>query len=179
MKLFLLMLLASAALAATPKTNIFALYQNGKYTEACHEGFKHLNTYQKDESFVSLYAFSCLQAENFERLHSVIVLLGQTAESRANASYFSLLLMQKQLLIQALYDQKILNHLKFPTSSHLLSKIFDSYMRDPQQSNFIKEYTDSVNPRQSYRLYPAEKNGKKTIAIDEYYDKILTAHHIY
>lgn len=179
MKLILLILLSSIFLFAAPKAELFALYQSGKYLQGCNQGYKNLATQNKDESYISLYAFSCLQADELDRLISAILLLNQSSESRANASYFSLLLMQKQLLAQALYDQKSLTNLKFPTSSHLISKVFGMFIKNPQEGILVKEYTDSSNPRQSYKLYPADKNGKKTIAIDEYYDKILVSHHIY
>jgi hypothetical protein len=87
--------------------------------------------------------------------------------------------MQKKLLLQALYDNYPLKSLKFPTSSHLISKLFTLYCNHPQPGNSIKEYNDFTNNRISYKLYPTQLNGRKTIAIDEYYDKILTLHHVY
>jgi hypothetical protein len=107
------------------------------------------------------------------------MLLDQTKEARANASYFSMLVMQKKLLMQSLYDNTPLQSLKFPTSSHLLSRIFILYVKNPQSETTIKEYVESSNPRISYKLYTAELNKHKTVAIDEYYDKILTVHHVY
>jgi len=78
-----------------------------------------------------------------------------------------------------LYDNYSLKGVSLPISSHLLSRIFALYRANPQSGVSIKEYTDPTNGHQSYKLYPLEVNGKKTIAIDEYYDKILTLHHIY
>lgn len=155
------------------------LYQQGEYIQACNLGAKNLIRFESNEPHLSLYAFSCLKADYVDRLNTPIMLLNQTPEARSNASYFAMLVMQKKLLIQSLYDNTPLNSLNFPTSSHLLSKVFHFYLKSPQSNKSIKEYIDSSNARNSYKLYTTEFNGKKTIAIDEYYDKILTIHHVY
>lgn len=177
--LALLALFLILPLAANNKQKLFNLYQQGEYLNACNFGLKGLTYFQEDEAYVSLYAFSCLKADVIDRLATPIMILNQTKEARANASYFSLILMQKKLLMQALYDNKPIKNLKFPTSSYLLSKIFDLYLQNPQPTQLIKEYPDPANARLSYKLYTTVSNGRKSIAIDEYYDKILTLHHVY
>jgi hypothetical protein len=180
MKLLILFIFfVTLPLAADNKQKLFDLYQKGEYLNACNLGLKGLGYFQKDEAYVSLYAFSCLKADIIDRLAVPIITLNQTKEARANASYFAVIVMQKKLLIQALYDNKPIKNLIFPTSSYLLSKVFDWYIKDPQPSQLIKEYTDPANTRSSYKLYTTVSNGQKSIAIDEYYDKILTFHHVY
>lgn len=177
--LIITLFLLTIPLAADNKQKLFDLYQQGEYLKACDLGLKGLSHFKADENYVSLYAFSCLKADIVDRLATPITLLHQTKESRANASYFSLILLQKKLLMQALYDNKPITNLTFPTSSYLLSKLFDFYLKDPQPNRLIKEYTDSADTRLSYKLYTTVSNGRKSIAIDEYYDKILTFHHVY
>lgn len=177
--LILFIALMTLPLAADNKQRLFDLYQKGEYLNACDLGLKGLGYFQKDEAYVSLYAFSCLKADQIDRLSVPIMTLNQTKEARANASYFSVILMQKKLLIQALYDNKPIKNFIFPTSSYLLSKVFDLYIKDPQASRMIKEYTAPADPRTTYKLYTTLSNGQKSIAIDEYYDKILTFHHVY
>jgi hypothetical protein len=158
---------------------LFEFYQQGMYNRGCEAGEKYFQAHRTDETYVSLYAFSCLKDDQIDSLALPITLLNKTVEARSNAAYFTLLMMQKKLLIQSLYDNKPLYNLKFPTSSHLLSKIFDLYLKNPKAGEWTKEYQDPANSRQSYKLYTTLKNGRKTIAIDEYYDKILTLHHVY
>jgi hypothetical protein len=177
--LLLFILLVTQQLQANASQKLFDLYQRGLYQQGCDYGYKFLPQYQHNESFISLVGFSCLKADQLEKLSPVVAALDETPESRANAAYFALLIMQKKLLMQALYDHKPLVGLKFPTSGHLLSKVFDLYLRNPKNGEMIKEYSDPINPRQSYRLYTTETNGEKRVAIDEYYDKILTFHHVY
>ncbi|MDD2839001.1 hypothetical protein [Sulfuricurvum sp.] len=179
MKPILLLTLFLHPLFADSNTQLFTLYQQGKYTEGCNFGYSVFSQNKRNEAFVSLLGFSCLKADQVDRLSLVISNLQETPEARANSAYFSLLLMQKKLLMRALYDSKPIQDLRFPTSSHLLSKIFDLYINNPQNNAMIKEYTDKQNPRQSFKLYTTQVNGKKSIAIDEYYDKILTVHHVY
>lgn len=179
MKLFFSLFLFIASLNAGITEKLFDFYQQGMYSKGCAAGAKYFQDHQEDKTFVSLYAFSCLKDDQIDALALPITALNQTAENRSNAAYFTLLLMQKKLLLQALYDNKPLYNLKFPSSSHLLSKVFDLYLKDPKVAQSTKEYQDPTNPRQSYKLYTTLNKGKETIAIDEYYDKILTLHHVY
>ena len=166
-------------LHASVSSQMLQLYQKGSYLEACTLGSQNLKQIQQSEAQLSLYAFACLNADQLDRLSTPIYILNQTPESRANASYFTLLVLQKKLLIQSLYDNYPLKSLKLPTSSNLLSKVFDLYCQNQQAGNTIKEYIDKNNPRQTYSLYTIQIGTYKTFAIDEYYDKILTKHHVY
>jgi hypothetical protein len=177
--IFFLLFVLVLNIFANPRQRLFNLYQQGEYLQACNLGHKGFPYQQKDESYVSLYAFSCLKADNIDRLSAPVMILNQSKEARANAAYFSVIIMQKKLLMQALHDHKPIQNLKFPTSSFLLSKVFDLYLKNPQTGKILKEYEDPSDTRRSYKLYPTEINGQKSIAIDEYYDKILTFHHVY
>jgi len=178
-KIILITFILLEILHANTAEKMNRLYQSGAFLEACQMGVQHFNELKYNEAYLSLYAFSCLKADQIDRLDTPSVLLSQSTEARTNASYFSMLLLQKKLLMQALYDNYPLKSLKLPMSSHLLSKIFTLYCKNPQPKNTIKEYRDSINPRISYKLYATHYNGRKTVAIDEYYDKILTVHHAY
>jgi hypothetical protein len=179
MNRLLLLVSLSLSLLADSKQQLFNLYQQGNYLQACNFGLQNFSSHKNDEAYVSLYAFSCLKADFIDRLTAPIMSLNQTKEARANAAYFSVIVMQKKLLMQALYDNKPIKNLTFPTSSYLLSKMFHLYLKNPQSTQFIKEYQDPSDSRMSYKLYTSESNGRKSLAIDEYYDKILTHHHVY
>lgn len=178
-KVVLSILLGAISLHADISKQMYQLYQKGAYSQACALGKQHVNQIKSNEASVSLYAFSCLKADQIDALNTPLMILNQSSEARANASYFSLLIMQKKLLLQALYDNYPLTSFKFPTSSHLLSKVFDLYCKDPQPNTVVKEYTDPTNSRLMYKLYTIQFEGAKTLAIDEYYDRILSTHHVY
>lgn len=179
MKSFLFLILFSYTLSADAGQKLFELYEKGMYSQACNYGYTLFAPNEHNEAFVSLVGFSCLKADQIDRLSPVMSSLSQTPDARSNSAYFALIIMQKKLLMQALYDNKPIRNVQFPTSSYLLSKIFISYIKDPKNNDIIKEYQDSANPRQSFKLYTTQINGRKSIAIDEYYDKILTIHHVY
>lgn len=178
-KFFLFTLFSCLVLYADVPTQMVHLYQKGAYYDVCSLGNLNFKKLQSTEKFVSLYAFACLNADQIDRLSLPVTALNETSEARANASYFSLIVLQKKLLIQALYDNYTMKSLKLPTSSHLLSRIFDYYGKNSQPGNAIKEYSDHANPRQTYKLYTIQIDTYKTFAIDEYYDKILVRHHVY
>ncbi len=177
--LWLLLLFTHLLHADDAGRHLFELYQNGKYTQGCDYGWKVFSQNKTDESFVSLLGFSCLKADRIDRLSPMISSLRETPQGRANGAYFSLIVTQKMLLMQALYDGKRLSNLSFPDSSHLVSKLFSLYLKDPKSGEAPKKYQDPLNPRQSYTLYPTDHNGIKSVAIDEYYDRILIQHHVY
>ncbi len=179
MKQLILFFLFCVHLIADNSQKLFELYQKGEYNEACTFGYRFFAPNQSNESYISLVGFSCLKADQIDKLSPVMSALSQSSEARANSAYFALIVMQKKLLMQALYDNKLIKNLQFPKSGHILSKVFDLYIKNPQNNATIKEYQDPTNARQSYTLYTVETNGRKSIAIDEYYDKILTFHHIY
>ncbi len=178
-KLLLLCCFHITLVQADITQQLYKLYQSGAYEQGCATGRNYFQKMQYNENFVSLYAFSCLKSDQIDRLNGPIMALNQTQESRSNASYFAMLTMQKKLLMQAVYDNKPFATLHFPTSSHLLSKIFHFYCKDPKLGTSVKTYHDPSDSRQTYKLYPAESNGRKTLAIDEFYDNILTMHHVY
>ncbi len=179
MNVLLIITLFYYSVLADTNQKLFDLYQKGMYTEACNYGYSIFAHNVHNEPFISLVGFSCLKADQIDRLSPVMSALSQSPDARANSAYFALIVMQKKLLMQALYDNKAIINLKFPTNSHLLSRVFQFYVKNPQINESIKEYQDPNNPRQSFKLYTTQINGRKSLAIDEYYDKILTLHHVY
>ena len=122
--IFLILFGLSLFVYADVPSQMFQLYQKGDYTTSCNLGLQHFKDFESNEAHLSLYAFACLKADRIDRLNTPIMLLNKTPEARANASYFSMLVMQKKLLVQSLYDNYSLKSLKLPTTSHLLSKGF-------------------------------------------------------
>ena len=180
MKLLLLIFIVTFSYANSLKQEMFGLYQNKKYKKVCRMGFSNLAKYKRDEEFISLYAFSCLYSDNIDRLSVPVTTLKLSEEARANAAYFSVILMQKKLLYHALLDGYQLSSLKLPTTDYVLSKVFDLYAKlgeHPKRSFYL--FDDPSDKKLSYKLY-LEKNYKiPRMIIEEYYDTILLKRHIY
>jgi len=177
--LFVFMLILCSGWASETAA-LFELYQKGRYLEACDKGVKMLGKHTTDEKFVSVYAFSCLNADKIDRLALPIILLKGSKEARKNAAYFSAILLQKNLLISALENDEKLSDLSLPTTDYALSKVFDLYVRGTyKRRNRIYVFPDPEDKRRVYKLtfLPDERTPK--IIIEEYYDTILTEQHTY
>ena len=173
-------LLSPLFLLADGKVETYKLFQDAKYEEACQSGDTLLQQYKDDEEFISLYAFSCLNADQLDKLSIPIASLKKTSESRANAAYFSVILMQKKLLMHALADQYDLKPIKLPTTEYVLSTVFDLYSNDQGSKDRRRyNYTDPKDIKKSYRLFVTKSASSPKMVIEEYNDKIMTKRHIY
>jgi len=180
MKIILIFLFLISFSNADIKTSLYHKYQDKQYEAACKEGLKVFQKYRKDEEFVSLYAFSCLKADQIDRLAIPISILKKSEEARSNAAYFSVILMQKKLLLHALVDNYKLTELSLPKTDHVLSTVYELYSKvDYQRKRSHYTFVDPNNDKISYKLYIKNSNQNKTMVIEEYYDTIMTHRHLY
>lgn len=179
MKLLLLLVL-SINLYANTKQKMFNLYQNNKYEKVCNMGYDNFKHNNKDEEYISLYAFACLKSDFLDRLSTPIAMLKYSEEARANAAYFSVILMQKKLLYHSLVDGYNLQELELPTTSYVLSRVFDFYSKiGSHESRLFYLFEDKDDPKLSYKLYLSKGKKIDKIIIEEFYDSIIIKKHIY
>jgi hypothetical protein len=180
MRQIILLLLLFTLSSADIKVSLYHLYQDKQYEEACQEGLKVFNQYRQDEEFVSLYAFSCLNADQIDRLAIPISILSNSEEARSNAAYFSVILMQKKLLYHSLIDGYKLSELKLPKTSHILSTVYELYSKvDTSRKRSHYTLIDENNNKISYKLYIKSNNQENKMIIEEFYDTIMTHRHVY
>lgn len=180
MKIMLILLITIGLYAADTKQTMLSLYQNSKFTDACHVGFKNFTNHRKDESYISLYAFSCLKSDYIDRLSIPIALLKYSKESRSNSAYFSIILMQKKMLYHALLDNYDLSSLNLPTTDYVLSKVFDLYAKlGDHEIRAYYLFEDEKDAKLTYKLYLVEENELKKVVIEEYYDGTSLKRHVY
>lgn len=180
MRAILFILLAVSSALSSEVSKLYNLYQQGQYDSVCEQGIRILKTHKHDEQFISVYAFACLNADKIDRLALPIIMLKSTNGARKNAAFFSTILLQKNLLLTALENNKDIHSLSLPSTDYILSKVFDLYARGlykKKQHTYI--LADENDNRRIYKLrfYPDDKKPK--IIIDEYYDTIVTKQHIY
>ena len=179
MKIFLALFL-TITLYADIKREMFNLYQNKKYEDVCKMGFDNFRRNKKDEEFVSLYAFSCLNSDYIDRLAVPTAVLKHAKESRANSAYFSIILMQKKLLYHALVDNYDLSSFELPTTDYVLSKVFDLYVKlgehEPRTFYLFEDPNDS---KVTYKLYLSKDYKLTQMIIEEFYDTIAVKRHVY
>jgi len=177
---YLVLFILITNIYANVTKDMFSLYQHKKFKEACRLGFKHFDTYKKDEAAVSLYGFSCLKADYIDRLAIPITALKYSKEARANAAYFSVILMQKKLLYHALIDTYDISKLKIPTTDYVLSKVFDLYTkRESKKKQPFYIFTDPADPKLSFKLYVVKDGYITKMIIEEFYDTMLKKRHLY
>lgn len=179
MKLFLLLLLV-VELYGDPKHEMLGYYQNKKYEEVCNIGFKNLSAYSEDEEFILLYGFACLKSDNIDRLNAPIAMLKSSKEARSNGAYFSVILMQKKLLLHSLVDGYNLSTLKLPTTNYTLSKVFDLYSKiGKHEKRDFYLFEDQLNKKLSFKMYLIQHKNQHAIVIEEFYDGMMIKKHTY
>lgn len=176
----LIILFITITLYSDAKKEMYNLYKNEKYIEACNTGLRNFSKYANNEDYISLYAFSCLEADYIDRLATPLTKLKFTKESRNNAAYLSVIFMQKKLLYHALIDGYDLSSFNFPTTNHIISKVFDFYSK--LEKNSTKEYylfQDKNDKLLVYKLYLLKGNGLSKIVIEEIYNNKIIKRHRY
>lgn len=167
-------------LYADTKQEMFNLYQNKHYKQVCDIGINNLEQHRQDEEFISLYAFSCLNADYLDRLSIPIAVLKYTKEARSNSAYFSIILMQKKLLYHALIDNYDLSSLKLPTTDYILSKVFDLYTKlGKHEARTFYLFEDENDNKLTYNLYLIKDAKLSKVVIEECYNSAIFKKHIY
>jgi hypothetical protein len=167
-------------LYADVKQDMFNFYQNKQYSKACTIGFNYFKRYKRDEAYASLYGFSCLNSDYIDRLAEPITVLKFSKDARANAAYFSIILMQKKLLYHALLDNYPLSKLKLPTTDYVLSKVFDLYAQlGKHKKRTFYLFKDKKDKKLTYKLYLIKDNDISKMVVEEIYDTMLLKRHIY
>jgi len=141
----ILLMLFFSLLDAVDLHDIYSLYRNHEYKEACNRGYQIFHRYKEKGDFLMLYAFACLKADYIDRLAVPIISLRKTKSERANASYFATILLQKKLLYHALIDHMDISHLQLPKTDYILSKVFDLFVNKRYQLNKKGQYVLSKN----------------------------------
>jgi hypothetical protein len=170
MKLILLMMMTTSFLFSSYLSKLYKLYEQQAYDKACNYGLKYYSKNKKDEKYLTLYGLSCLETNNLSRIAIPMIHLTKTADARANASYFGTILLQKQLLLQALMDKKEIFDLSLPQTNFVLSKIFSLFMEKKYIfKNNIYSFEESDNTDLSYKLYIKKNKKNRTYMIIDIY----------
>ncbi|CAA6816643.1 MAG: Unknown protein [uncultured Sulfurovum sp.] len=172
--IILLLLMTTAFLFSSNLSTLYKLYEKQEYDKACDYAVKHFykKRNQNSENYLTLYGLSCLETDKIYRIATPMLRLKETKDARANSAYFSTILLQKNLLRQALVDKVSLTSLNLPNTNFILSKIFKLYTnKEYVIKDDIYTFKDVEKKEMKYQLYIEEnKKKEKFMIIDSYKD---------
>lgn len=176
-----LMLFSSAFLSASNLSNLYKMYEKQEYDKACNYAMKYFNKNKNAENYLTLYGLSCLETNNIERIATPMLRLKKSKDARANAAYFSTILLQKELLFQALVDKISLKNLQLPNTEFILSKIFTLFSQEKYSlKNEVYTFKDKEKQEMKYKLYIKENSKKqKQMILDIYKEDKFTHRYTY
>ncbi len=172
MRSLFLILFSFICLNAIGLENISNWYKNKEFEKICSDevASKLYYKYRKDEDFVNVYAYACLQTDMINRLADPITKLRKTKQARANALYYATILYQKKLLHHAVIDSinKLPNNL--PTTEYILSKIYDMYVNNEYKKvGNVYFFTDKDDKNIAYKMYiKNDKDGFTKLVIQTF-----------
>jgi hypothetical protein len=149
-------------------------YINQNYKEICKYGVSHFQEIKKNEDTLSLVGFSCVKSDQLLYLPYIINNLKYTKRARANSIYFSVIFLEKKLLIANIIDDLDISYYRFPKINHPISVVLDHIIN--------KEFTkkDGIiivkNNETTYKIY---SNNESKVFIDIYKDNKLISTHWY
>jgi hypothetical protein len=179
MRMIFLLLLLPLYLYSDVKMELLSLYKEKQYKKLCLKASNSVYTHLKDEQFLSLLGFSCLKSGYIDRLILPIANLKSTPEARSNAAYFSVILMQKKLLLHSLVDKYKLTNITLPTTDTLLSKLFDLYLQNQDFTKDSYTFIDTKDKDITYKLYLDKTTKIKKMIIEKYYKNNREEQYIY
>ncbi len=173
MKWIIYLTILSSLLLSSNLSTLYKYYEKQEYDRGCDYGKKFLKKNIKNEKYLTLYGLTCLETDNIDRIATAMRGLKETKESRENASYFATILLQKQLLKQALLDNKTLGYLNLPKTNFILSKIFNMFVNKEYE---LKDNIYKLEDKdRRYQLYIE----KKHLIIDIYQNSKFTKRYRY
>jgi len=182
-KILYTLLMTTAFLFSSNLSTLYKLYEKQEYDKACDYAVK--NFYKKrnknSEQYITLYGLSCLETDKIHRIATPILRLKMTKDARANAAYFSTILLQKKLLFQALVDKVSLSDLHLPHTNFIVSKIFTLFInKEYSLKEGVYTFKDKEKKEMKYQLYIEEnKKNEKFMIIDIYTDDKFTHRYRY
>ncbi len=166
------MLFLSSMLFSSSLSKLYHYYEKQEYKKGCDYGAKYYNRNISNEKYLTLYGLSCLETNHIERIAKPMLLLNETEDSRENASYFATIILQKQLLKQALMDGKSLGDLKLPKTNFVLSRIFNLFVEKAyKEREGVYTLDDPKKKDIYYKVYIETTKKKRTYMIIDIYQE--------
>lgn len=178
MKKLLLGLLLTVTLFSSQRDIFVENYKNKNYNRACGVGSPILEYYRKDEDFVSAYGFACLYSDNIDLIAPAVMYLKNSEEGRKNAAYLSSIVAIKKILYMSVVDGFDIGDLNFPKLDHILSTVFQKYVREDYIKNENK-YIFTLNETEKIVMEKRISGNRAKLYIQKYKNNNVEKTHIY
>jgi len=149
-------------------------YLNKNFTKICKYGISHFQQIKNNEDTLSLVGFSCVKRDYFIYLPPIINYLKSTKKARNNSIYFSLLFIEKKLLISYVIDNLDISYYRFPAIPHPISIVINSIIH-----NNFKKQNGTILINKNNKIYKVYKNNENKVFIDVYENNNLIESHWY
>ncbi len=180
MKYLLIIVFFTVSLFSFQKADVYKAYKKHQYQRACYMSAKIYLQNKKDDNFLTVFANSCLQIDNINRMAFPAMLLIRNPVARSNAIYFLTILYQKKLLYKSLIDGFDISGFKFPTTNYILSKIFVKYCQKKyKKSGNTYIFKDDGDKNITYKLKLIKDKDIYKMVLDTYKNNILIKNRIY
>jgi len=177
------LLMTTAFLFSSNLSTLYKLYEKQEYSKACDYALKNFNKKRNknSEKYMTFYGLSCLETDKIDRIATPMLHLKMTKDARANAVYFSTILLQKKLLFQALVDKVSLADLHLPQTNFIVSKLFALFInKEYSLKEGVYSFKDKEKKDTKYQLYiETNKKNEKFMIIDIYKDEKFTHRYRY
>ncbi len=180
MRIFMGIILVFSLLFAIDKNDVYKAYKNKNYAKACTLAAKIYLHKKKDSDFLTIFADSCLKADNINRMAFPAMLLFRNPEARSNSIYFLTILYQKKLLYKSLIDGFDVSKFIFPTTNYILSKVFVKYAKkEYKRFGDIYIFKDNSDNHKRYEMSLIKDKGIYKIVLKTFVDNKLQRTRIY
>ena len=149
-------------------------YSQNNFTKICKYGYYHINEIKNNEDILSLVGFACVKRDYFIYLPTIINYLKKTKKARDNSIYFSLLFIEKKLLISYVIDGMDLSYYRFPLIKHPLSIVITHIIN----KDFTKQ-DQKIIIKDNNKIYKVYKDEQNRVFIDIYENNELKESHWY
>ena len=124
LRTFIFLFLTISSLYSIDINEIKSDIKYGKYEDACNKAGLIFGQNSRSETYLNLFAFSCIKAGFLDRVFLSIVNLTRTKDARDNALYYQTLLYKKSLIVAIILDKKDYSSMVLPKTNHILDTIF-------------------------------------------------------
>ncbi len=178
--LLAVLFLFSILKAREPLKEIISSYKNEQYWKTCSKCSLFINRYENNGDFLNFCAFSCLKADNLDKIYPFAKRLKNSPSDRKNALFFMTILYQKELLLNSILDKIDISFVKLPKTNYILSDIFTKYVN----KNYIKKdnayiFRDDENPFITYKLTVNKIDGENRLILKTFKRDIVVKIRVY